>query len=339
MNCNKCGNEPQETDRIAWKCTSCGKAYGVKLSYLQKIQEKKNSNGVANLLKCKECGKPLDNGDEKIFWKCSCGNVQSGRLGEYGEKINNIIESNLMKCPDCGHEVSKKAEKCPNCGCPIKFDSDKKRFKKGNKKKIIMLIVIILVLIAISMFIGFSIHRNNEKRKAKLYKDNLSEVATMINKSSSSVEFCGRLIYNVWNNAIQEKFNDVTDKYTVKNPKPREGSSFEEVWDWLDKEHFYDYNTALQNLFSAEEFINETDKIYTEQNKIKGRMKELKNPPTQFKEEYEAVKNYYEIYLSFATMVTNVNGSLQTWSSNYNNTETDLLNGYKKVQTYIDNEK
>lgn len=160
MNCNKCGNEPQETDRIAWKCTSCGKAYGVKLSYLQKIQEKKNSNGVANLLKCKECGKPLDNGDEKIFWKCSCGNVQSGRLGEYGEKINNIIESNLMKCPDCGHEVSKKAEKCPNCGCPINnnFQKMEKKIENQSEKKgiiikrIMSIIILGIVCIAIGIF-------------------------------------------------------------------------------------------------------------------------------------------------------------------------------------------
>lgn len=27
----------------------------------------------------------------------------------------------LLKCCDCGHEVSEHAEKCPNCGCPIKI--------------------------------------------------------------------------------------------------------------------------------------------------------------------------------------------------------------------------
>lgn len=31
MKCNKCGGSPKETDKMAWKCTSCGKTYGVKL--------------------------------------------------------------------------------------------------------------------------------------------------------------------------------------------------------------------------------------------------------------------------------------------------------------------
>jgi hypothetical protein len=84
------------TDKIAWKCTSCGKAYRVKLSYLQKIQEKKNSNGAASLLRCKECGVPLDNGNEKIFWKCSCGNVQSKKLQEYSIK-EVIINKNKLQ--------------------------------------------------------------------------------------------------------------------------------------------------------------------------------------------------------------------------------------------------
>ena len=25
----------------------------------------------------------------------------------------------LIKCPECGKEISDKAEKCPNCACPI----------------------------------------------------------------------------------------------------------------------------------------------------------------------------------------------------------------------------
>lgn len=86
MNCNKCGNEPKETDRLAWKCTSCGKAYGVKLSYLHKLIEKKNIMNTASLLKCKECGEYLDSGNEKIFWECSCGNVQCGELSDYRDR-------------------------------------------------------------------------------------------------------------------------------------------------------------------------------------------------------------------------------------------------------------
>ena len=25
----------------------------------------------------------------------------------------------LIRCPECGKEISSKADKCPNCGCPV----------------------------------------------------------------------------------------------------------------------------------------------------------------------------------------------------------------------------
>lgn len=107
MKCSKCGSEPQETDKLAWKCTSCGKAYSVKLSYLQKLQEKKNSSGAASLLKCKECGEALDNGNEKIFWKCSCGNVNCGGVGEYNEKkVSKNTESDSINVKKEGNHES-----------------------------------------------------------------------------------------------------------------------------------------------------------------------------------------------------------------------------------------
>ena len=28
-------------------------------------------------------------------------------------------ETNLIRCNDCGHEVSKRADKCPHCGAPV----------------------------------------------------------------------------------------------------------------------------------------------------------------------------------------------------------------------------
>lgn len=39
----------------------------------------------------------------------------------------------LIKCTECGHEVSDKAEMCPNCGCPIR--EVQKTNRVGNKAK------------------------------------------------------------------------------------------------------------------------------------------------------------------------------------------------------------
>lgn len=137
MKCSKCGNEPKEVDKFAWKCTSCGKAYGVKLPYLQKLQEKKNSSGATSLLKCKECGESLDNGNEKIFWKCSCGNVQSGKLEEFllmkstvaikKENTSLLVKSQSIFCSNCGIKLQENEKYCSNCGKMV-YGEEKKRF-------------------------------------------------------------------------------------------------------------------------------------------------------------------------------------------------------------------
>lgn len=138
MNCNKCGNEPKETDKLAWKCTSCGKAYGVKLSYLHKLIEKKDTVNTASLLKCKECGEYLDNNNEKIFWKCSCGNVQCGELSDYRDRAETI-------------NTQMKQEQNKNKKKKIKF-----------KIKYVLPISLVCVLFIVGI-LAFNIIRKNQK--------------------------------------------------------------------------------------------------------------------------------------------------------------------------------
>lgn len=35
------------------------------------------------------------------------------------EAWEKLEQSKFRKCPDCGREISRKAESCPHCGCPI----------------------------------------------------------------------------------------------------------------------------------------------------------------------------------------------------------------------------
>ena len=78
----------------------------------------------------------------------------------------------LIKCSECGHDVSDKAERCPNCGCPLSLmteNSEKPQekspsnntfaspqFKIRNKRPIILLAGILLIIaIAIPVFHSF----------------------------------------------------------------------------------------------------------------------------------------------------------------------------------------
>lgn len=137
MNCNKCGNEPKETDRLAWKCTSCGKAYGVKLSYLHKLIEKKDTVNTASLLKCKECGEYLDNSNEKIFWKCSCGNVMVGTLMDFTSIEKQKVEHKNTSTKVYENNVFQKQ------------NIQKKNRNKKNKNSRKIMVVLVLVLVSI----------------------------------------------------------------------------------------------------------------------------------------------------------------------------------------------
>lgn len=39
----------------------------------------------------------------------------------------------LIKCNECGHEVSDKAQNCPNCGCPIPHEGNPSVNEIGNE--------------------------------------------------------------------------------------------------------------------------------------------------------------------------------------------------------------
>lgn len=47
----------------------------------------------------------------------------------------------LIKCTECGHDVSDKAQTCPNCGCPVK----KRNVGFGWKKPIVAVVVLLVI--------------------------------------------------------------------------------------------------------------------------------------------------------------------------------------------------
>lgn len=65
-------------------------------------------------------------------------------------------------------------------------------------------------------------------------------------------------------------------------------------------------------------------------------MKKLKNPPEKYKEAYEKMSKLYDSYIKLTNMVTDPNGSLQTYSDTFNETDTEVLNNYKALGVYLE---
>ena len=141
---------------------------------------------------------------------------------------------------------------------------------------------------------------------------------TMLDGAAKAVN-AGNLIKSVWYNAIYEERDAETDKYTMKNGE------------FVD-----DFNDALSNLFSDENFVNSISEIELNQSEVTDLMKKLKNPPKKYEEAYAVLKTYYDNYIKMTKSVISPTGSLQTFSEDFNTYDTDTVNSFEKMKLYLD---
>ena len=215
-------------------------------------------------------------------------------------------------CEECGTEYEIKLSTCPNCGCPNLTIEQKKQKKK---QKGIIISVVVLALIAVCVF-GFSIL---QKAKEAEYYSNMECVSYTMLDGAAKAENAGNLIKSVWYNAIYEERDTETDKYTMKNGE------------FVD-----DFNDALSNLFADGNFINSISEIELNQSEVTGLMKKLKNPPKKYEEAYAVLKTYYDNYIKMTKSVISLDGSLQTFSEEFNTYDTDTVNSFEKMKLYLD---
>jgi len=264
------------------------------------------------LIECPNCSKQIS---DKALSCPTCGTL-----------MQEPIEIKESVCPECGCEISDSDAVCKSCGCPLekkeplpqKVEVTGVKILKLTKKKKSAIIIscILVVLIIIGSIIGINI---SNKNNIKNYEINMSAAASTMLIGASTAETAGRLIHDVWYNTIYEKFDSKTDKYTRSK-----GYGFND-----------DFNDSLQALFADSTFKTSIDSIKDNQDTVNLLMKELTNPPEQYKDAYSALKNLYDAYLKLTNLVINPTGSLQSFTSNYNNADSETANCYKAMQMYI----
>ena len=136
---------------------------------------------------------------------------------------------------------------------------------------------------------------------------------------ASDAESCGNLIKQVWYNAIYEERDSETDPYTRPNG------------------YFVsDFNEALQNLFSDESFTDQIESIEDNQSTVQSLMKEMRNPPDEYEDAYEALSELYDAYINLTNLVTSPSGSLQTFSNDFNDADSETANCYNAMSLYLE---
>ena len=273
------------------------------------------------MITCPNCGEQIS---DKAKTCVHCGTV--------------LIPEEKKYCADCGAELEEGATICPNCGCPVEDKSAEEaapqqvevtgvRMTKKSKK-IIAIVAIIAVIVAIVSVVGVQAYKKQVAEKAAAeaqqaseeYASNLNLAVISMLSGASDAETCGNLIKSVWYNAIYEERDDSTDEYTRPNG------------------YFVsDFHDALSNLFSDSSFASDISDIESNQDTVQDLMKNLKNPPEEYEDAYEAVNDMYDVYIAFTNLVTSPSGSLQTYSSNFNDADSEMLNTYNSAKVYLEN--
>ena len=270
------------------------------------------------MIVCPHCGEQVS---EKAKKCVHCGAI--------------LIPEEKKHCMECGAELEEGMTECPKCGCPVDDTQGKGADEQPQKvevtgvkvtKKIKIVIGIIVALLIIVSVTAVAISEYQKKKEAKEYaqrveeySDNLELATFTMLSGAGDAESSANLIKQVWYNAIYEKQDDETDKYT----KP-------------DGYFVSDFNDALGNLYSDESFSRKISSIKDNQEPVGGLMKELKNPPDEYKEAYDALSVFYEAYISLTNCAIDPSGSLQTYSSSFNDADTNTLNAYKSMELYLD---
>ena len=281
------------------------------------------------LIKCSNCEKEISD-RAKVCPQCGQPVVLAAPSPE---EVLPIL------CEECGTEIPEGAEACPNCGCPVPIKEVEEAPQKvevtavnlpqmaqNTKKRIIIAVVALCAVVAV-FFVGNSIYQKNLEAKAEAeaaqlreeYEANLSTASFSMLMGAIEAEKSGNLIKSVWYNAIYEERDSETDKYTRPNG------------------YFVnDFNDALGNLFSDSSFTSSLSSIESNQETVSSLMKDLRNPPEEFEDAYDAIKKLYDAYTALTNLATDPTGSLTSFSQDFNEADTEFVNCYDAMELYID---
>ena len=230
-------------------------------------------------------------------------------------------------CAECGAELEENAKECPNCGCPAEEPQVQKSSEEPQKvevtgvkvaKKTRIIIGIVIAVLLLGGGTLFGVLKYQKKKTSEQYMAKLQLITITMLSGASDAETCGNQIKLVWSNAIFKEQNSETDQYTMPNGI------------------FLDFNDALVNLFLDSDFRSQIDKIEKNQETVSNLMKDLKNPPEEYSDAYVALQKFYDSYLTLTDYATDPSGSLQTYSSDFNEVDTDTLNNYNALKVYLE---
>ena len=301
------------------------------------------------LIICQTCGKQVS---DRAKACPGCGAILTQETIEKNEPVicqecGFEIPAGSAACPNCGCPIDcESADDTEGVLQKVEESSVNLSSMRPKKRKGIIISLVAIAVVIAGVLTGIKL--SNDKKAAEearmaeeaarlaeeariaeetarlaeeaaAYKSTLQTVSFSMIDGAAKAETAGNLILSVWSNAIYERSDIETDKYTKNN----------------DLE-FVDFNTALSNLLSDNSFSEKISEISKNQTLVLEYMKKLNNPPKGFEDAYRAAKDCYDAYGSFINIVINLSGSLQSFSSDFSDADSTFLNKYDTLQLYLD---
>ena len=252
------------------------------------------------LINCPNCNKEIS---DKAKVCVGCGH-------KLVDDINT--ENAMINCPECDVITDTLTDTCPNCGYPLstiqtKIEETQKDKKVFKKKWFWGLTICLVLLIFVISFVSNILKTEN-------YNIEICTAVDAIMSVYADAETIGNQICSVRNNAIYDKHNESTAKYTSTAK---------------------DFNEALSNLFADEEFVKKTNSIRNKQSEIDAYFGYLKNPPEKFEDAYGEFKELYYAYSDYVDFVLSCKGSYNTYTENISKKSSALMESYREIKVEL----
>ena len=191
--------------------------------------------------------------------------------------------------------------------------------KSALQAKFIIIVAVAVVALVAAIIIGMNI---SEKNALAEYEDNLSIVVGLMYDSAVDAEEAGNLFHDVWYNCIYEKSDPETDPFT------RTDGGVGAFYD--------DFNEALWALEEDPEYAETISSIESTMGVVQTYIKDLQNPPEEFRTAYESVKELYDAYYVFTNLVVDPEGSLSSFTEEFNAADSDVASCLNDAMLYIE---
>jgi hypothetical protein len=205
----------------------------------------------------------------------------------------------------------------------------------GTKKSGFVLILTILVIVLFVICIKLWVDRSNAlriadeyktafesaqeaKMTAEQYQTSYDQLVSNMLQDAVLAENIGNLTVKVWNNAIWQKRDADTDKFTMVNDQ-----------------FVADFNDALTNLASDESFSSDISILSENQQQTKALMKEMLDPPEGYENAFKALEGMYNAYINLTNIVLSGNGSLESYSNEFSEADKELSEQYQAADLYV----